>query len=554
MLTELHIRHFAIVKSLDIEFSQGMSAITGETGAGKSIALDALSLCLGSRADASLVRPGCDKAEINACFSLTEGSPAHQWLQQQDLDDELDCVLRRTISKEGRSKAWINGSPVPLSQQKSLAPLLVNIHGQHEHQLLTRDDHQLDLVDSFARHPQLLQHVQSLYRDWANTERQYRQQQQQHADREAQRQLLEYQVGELNELAIVEDEFEQLEADHKRLSNSRILAESSLFALNALYEGEHNSANGLVQGALARLQEAAELDKQLGAINELLQQATVHIEEAALQLRHYKDDLTVDGNELSQVESRMTDAIAIAKKHQVAPQQLHQHHQQLQQELDQLLASDAENEQLDERRQQLRENYRQAAQELSDSRQQAADQLSSKITQAMQQLNMPHGRFAIAVQHDQQANATAKGTDNVEFQVTANPGQPLQPLSKVASGGELSRISLAIQVMSATQRTVPTMMFDEVDVGVSGPTAAVVGSMLRELGEQCQIICVTHLPQVAAKAHQQLQVSKRTDGEHTETSVDSLSKQQRVVELARLLGGDKVTDLTKANAQELLAS
>lgn len=553
MLTELHIRHFAIVKSLDIEFTQGMTAITGETGAGKSIALDALSLCLGSRAEASLVRPGCDKAEITALFSIAEQSPADCWLRQQELDADNECVLRRVISKDGRSKAWINGSPVPLSQQKALAPLLVNIHGQHEHQLLTRDDHQLHLLDSFARHQQLLDDTATNYREWADTEKRYRQHQQQRADREAQRQLLEYQVQELDEFALQEGEFEQLEADHKRLSNSRQLLESSSFALNALYDGEHNNANGLVQSALTRLQEAADMDSQLTPMNNLLQQAMVHIEESALELRHYQEAITLDGGELEQIEQRMGQALKLAKKHQLAAAELHQHHQQLKQQLQELHAGDVANEQLAEQRQQLRSAYRECAKRLSESRQQAARQLGDKITQAMQKLNMPHGRFAIALQHDDAAPATAKGTDSIEFQVTANPGQPLQALSKVASGGELSRISLAIQVMSATQQTVPTMMFDEVDVGVSGPTAAVVGSMLKELGQHSQIICVTHLPQVAAKAHQQLQVTKQTNGKETETQVTPLSNKQRVIELARLLGGDKVTDLTKANAQELLA-
>ncbi len=553
MLTELHIRHFAIVKSLDIEFRRGMTAITGETGAGKSIALDALSLCLGSRAEASLVRPGCDKAEISACFVVADDSPAAEWLKDNELDADGECLLRRVINKDGRSKAWINGSPVPLSMQKALAPLLVNIHGQHEHQLLSKDEHQLQVLDQYARHQSLLLQTRDLYKQWAQVEKNYRQQQQAKADQQAQRQLLEYQVQELNEFALAEGEFEQLEADHKRLSNHRTLKEASLFALNALYEGEHNNANGLVQSAASRIQEAADMDAQLGDIDKLLQQAMVHIEEAALELRHYQDQMTLDGGELEQLEARMTQALKLAKKHQCAPTELYQLHQRLVQELAQLKANDEAGEQLAEQRQQLRQQYRQQAKQLSDSRLRAAQELSEKITQAMQQLNMPHGRFEITLEHQDSAPATAQGTDKVQFQVTANPGQPLQPLSKVASGGELSRISLAIQVMSATQQTVPTMMFDEVDVGVSGPTAAVVGSMLRELGLQCQIICVTHLPQVAAKAHQQLQVAKQINGQKTETQVTALDSDQRVIELARLLGGDKVTDLAKANAKEMLA-
>ncbi|QZN91723.1 DNA repair protein RecN [Idiomarina abyssalis] len=554
MLSQLTVRNFAVVKSLDIEFHNGMTAITGETGAGKSIALDALSLCLGSRADANWVRPGQEKAEISAVFTLAADSPAYQWLISNEFDTDEDCVLRRVIQRDGRSKAWINGTPVPLSQQKSLAPLLVNIHGQHEHQLLLKEDHQLSLLDSYARHQHLLDKVQEDYRNWASVEKQYQHYQQQKEELEAQRQLLEYQVNELNEFALTDGEFEELDQKHKRLSNSKVLLEAGVFALNALYEGEHNNAAGLVQSASQRLEEAAEMDTALTPINQLLQQAKVHIEEAALELRQYQDDLELDPGELQVVEERLSTAINLAKKHQIPGAELSQQHKKLIAELNSLEQAGEHAEQLDEERQQARKTYRDSAQKLSNSREQAAKELSQKISQSMHELNMPHGRFVIQVEHDASARATRLGTDQVDFLVTTNPGQPIQSLNKVASGGELSRISLAIQVMTATQKTVPTMMFDEVDVGVSGPTAAIVGSMLQKLGKTSQVICVTHLPQVAAKAHHQLQVSKTTDGAETETAVTALSNEQRVIELARLLGGDKVTDMAKANAKELLAS
>jgi len=554
MLSQLTVRNFAVVKSLDIEFHNGMTAITGETGAGKSIALDALSLCLGSRADANWVRPGQEKAEISAVFTLAADSPAYQWLISNEFDTDEDCVLRRVIQRDGRSKAWINGTPVPLSQQKSLAPLLVNIHGQHEHQLLLKEDHQLSLLDSYARHQHLLDKVQEDYRNWASVEKQYQHYQQQKEELEAQRQLLEYQVNELNEFALTDGEFEELDQKHKRLSNSKVLLEAGVFALNALYEGEHNNAAGLVQSASQRLEEAAEMDTALTPINQLLQQAKVHIEEAALELRQYQDDLELDPGELQVVEERLSTAINLAKKHQIPGAELSQQHKKLISELNSLEQAGEHAEQLDEERQQARKTYRDSAQKLSNSREQAAKELSQKISQSMHELNMPHGRFVIQVEHDASARATRLGTDQVDFLVTTNPGQPIQSLNKVASGGELSRISLAIQVMTATQKTVPTMMFDEVDVGVSGPTAAIVGSMLQKLGKTSQVICVTHLPQVAAKAHHQLQVSKTTDGAETETAVTALSNEQRVIELARLLGGDKVTDMAKANAKELLAS
>ena len=554
MLSQLTVRNFAVVKSLDIEFHNGMTAITGETGAGKSIALDALSLCLGSRADANWVRPGQEKAEISAVFTLEADSPAYQWLISNEFEADEDCVLRRVIQRDGRSKAWINGTPVPLSQQKSLAPLLVNIHGQHEHQLLLKEDHQLSLLDSYARHQHLLDKVQEDYRNWASVEKQYQHYQQQKEELEAQRQLLEYQVNELNEFALTDGEFEELDQKHKRLSNSKVLLEAGVFALNALYEGEHNNAAGLVQSASQRLEEAAEMDTALTPINQLLQQAKVHIEEAALELRQYQDDLELDPGELQVVEERLSTAINLAKKHQIPGAELSQQHKKLIAELNSLEQAGEHAEQLDEERQQARKTYRDSAQKLSNSREQAAKELSQKISQSMHELNMPHGRFVIQVEHDASARATRLGTDQVDFLVTTNPGQPIQSLNKVASGGELSRISLAIQVMTATQKTVPTMMFDEVDVGVSGPTAAIVGSMLQKLGKTSQVICVTHLPQVAAKAHHQLQVSKTTDGAETETAVTALSNEQRVIELARLLGGDKVTDMAKANAKELLAS
>lgn len=554
MLSHLTIRNFAVVKSLDIEFHNGMTAITGETGAGKSIALDALSLCLGSRADANWVRPGQEKAEITAVFTLDTDSPAYHWLSANEFDTDDDCVLRRIVQRDGRSKAWINGTPVPLSQQKSLAPLLVNIHGQHEHQLLLKEDHQLNLLDSYARHQHLLDKTQNDYRNWASVEKQYQSYQQQKEELDAQRQLLEYQVSELNEFALADGEFEELEQKHKRLSNSKVLLEAGVFALNALYEGEHNNASSLVQSASQRLAEAAEMDTALSPIHQLLQQAKVHIEEAALELRQYQDDLELDPSELQLIEERLSAAIHLAKKHQIPGSELSHQHQKLVDELNNLEQAGEQAEKLDEERQKARKAYRESAQKLSTSREQAAAELSQKISNSMHELNMPHGRFVIQVEHDPTARATRFGTDQVGFLVTTNPGQPIQALNKVASGGELSRISLAIQVMTATQKTVPTMMFDEVDVGVSGPTAAIVGSMLKALGDTAQVICVTHLPQVAAKAHQQLQVSKTTDGTETETAVVALTKEQRVIELARLLGGDKVTDMAKANAKELLAS
>ncbi len=557
MLIHLHIRNLAVVRQLDVDFRAGMTAITGETGAGKSIALDALGLCLGNRADVDLIRADADKAEVSATFQWqSPQAPVAQWLFTEDLtdaDDPNSCVLRRVITREGRSKAWINGIPVTVAQLKQLAPLLVNIHGQHEHQLLTRPEHQLQLLDAYARHQHLLDEVSHAYQHWYQLRRQQKQLHQQQADNEARLQLLHYQVSELNEFALGEDEFEALERDHKRLANSAALQEDSAFALNAIFEGEHNNAYSLLQSALSRLEQQLDTDPGLAETVRLLSDASVQVEEAARELRRYQDAIELDDELLLYTEQRMTQTLQLARKHQLSPQQLYDHHQQLLIELRELQESQAASDTIDDAVEQAATLYRQAAAALSASRAQAAAELSERIAVSMQQLNMPHGRFIIEVTHQAQAPATRSGTDAVNFMVTTNPGQPLQALAKIASGGELSRISLAIQVITASQMTTPTLMFDEVDVGVSGATAATVGKLLRQLGESNQVICVTHLPQVAAKAHQQLRVDKVTDGENTETTMVHLDPNERVIELARLLGGDEITAATKANAAELLA-
>lgn len=556
MLTHLQIRNLAVVRNLDTDFSAGMTAITGETGAGKSIALDALGLCLGDRADADLVRAGQSKAEVIAEFELTPTSPALHWLERQELSDENHphtCIIRRTITQEGRSRAWINGAVATVTQLRELAPFLVNIHGQHEHQLLNRAEYQQRILDAYAGHSQLLQQVTEYYQHWRKLHQQQKQWQQQQEEFAARRELLEYQVQELDEFGLSEGEFEQLDHEFKRAANTAGLKEDAEFALNVLFEVEHNSAHGLVQAALSRLENQLDNDPQLADTVKLLSDAKVQIDEACRDLRHYYDNLDVDPATLAQIEQRVSQAVKLAKKHQVEPALLPQKHQQLSEELAQLSATESDLSTLEQSIQQASQAYRQAAAELSKSRQQAAAKLAKAITASMQQLSMPHGQFAIEVEHHAQQPATAMGTDTIQFLVSANPGQPLQALAKTASGGELSRISLAIQVITANQLTTPTLMFDEVDVGVSGATAATVGKLLRQLGQQAQVICVTHLPQVAACAHQQLQVAKVTDGRSTETSMIALTEAERVLEIARLLGGDKVTESAKANAAELLA-
>lgn len=553
MLTQLHVRQFAIVKDLNIELKAGMTAITGETGAGKSIALDALGLCLGARAEAAMVRPGADKAEITAVFDIHANTSATRWLAEHELDVDDDCILRRTLTAEGRSKGYINGAPVPMNLLKALGQLLVNIHGQHEHQLLTHNDHQLKLVDGYAQHHELLQDTREKWKQWQLLRREQNELKEQREQLQSRRQLLSYQVGELQEFALQPNEFTQIESDHRRLAHASTLRDEAAFSLSSLYDGEHNNAFSLLQTVIERLAQQQSVDSQLEPIVNLLSEAGVQIEEAVRELRHYQDAIDIDPEELVELERRMTTAMQLAKKHQIAPQQLPELQARLEQELQQISDSNARAEGLDKELEEAAQAFQKSAEKLTKSRQKAATDLGKRISQSMHGLNMKAAQFKVELNTDSK-HASALGMEQINFLVSTNPGQPLQPLNKVASGGELSRISLAIQVITANQSSTPTLMFDEVDVGVSGPTAATVGNLLRTLGQSTQVICVTHLPQVAAKANQQMCVQKIHSKDSTETTMIAVQGDERVVELARLLGGDQISDKAMANAQELLAS
>ena len=530
-----------------------MTAITGETGAGKSIALDALSLCLGARAEASMVREGADKAEISAIFSTEQLSAVQSWLLERELDADFDCVVRRTISAEGRSKAYINAAPVPVSLLKELGNLLVSLHGQHDHHLLMRNEQQLALLDQYGHHENLLNDVRAQWKAWQVLRKEQSQLEKAAETNQAQRQLLEYQVQELEEFALKEGEFETLEAEHQRLANTSSLQENALYGLNSLYDGEHNNAYGLVEQVAQRLRESAEIDPQLNPVVELLDQASVQIEEAVRELRHYHDHIESDPESLVEVESRLSTALQLARKHHVAPAQLPAHHAELSAELNALTSCGERLESIEKEIAAASKVYQESAKKLSSARLLVGKKLSSQVEQTMHDLNMREGKFVVRVETDATHHASALGIDQISFDVAMNAGQKPQPLQKVASGGELSRISLAIQVLTAQQEGLPTLIFDEVDVGVSGPTAATVGKLLRKLGEANQVICVTHLPQVAARAHHQLEVEKSSLKGATTTQMKQLSQAQRVQALARLLGGDNVTANTLANAEELLA-
>ncbi|AEA97538.1 DNA repair protein RecN [Alteromonas mediterranea] len=557
MLAHLSISNFAVVKQLSVHLENGLTAITGETGAGKSIAIDALSLCLGERADANAVRKGSTKAEIIAHFSLNGNVAAKTFLDEHELtsdEDENSCFIRRVISKEGRSKAFINGVPASLQQLKGLGQFLLAIHGQNTHLQLLKEDHQRELVDSYAQHDDILDNVKDAYSQWRDKQRTLKTLQDQAQQREDRLQLLTYQVRELDEFAIEEGEFEELETEHKRLSNGQSLLEQAQTSVYNLYENDEGNALSVIQSSIERLGELETHDASLTPIIALLNDASIQIEEAAGELRSYCDHLEIDPLRLQQVEARYAKAMDLARKHSVMPEALYKHHQELTTEFTSLSEQDTLLGTLEGEVATAREDYLQTTKGLSESRQQAAIKLGQDIEAQIRQMNMPHAKVDIQIQYDEFKKPVSTGLDTVEFKVSTNPGQDADKLEKVVSGGELSRIGLAIQVIASDHNATPTMIFDEVDTGISGPTASIVGGLLRKLGKQSQVMCVTHLPQVAAQAHNQLFVTKLTDGESTETQMLALTKQDRIDELARLLAGDKITKSALANAKELLKS
>ena len=554
MLCHLHISNFAIVRALEIDWASGMSTITGETGAGKSIAIDALALCLGERADAAVVRPGADKADIVATFDISALPAARDFLQQQDLLMGNECIVRRVVSNEGRSRGYINGVQVPAQQLKQLGQYLLSIHGQHAHQLLLKADYQRQLLDAYVANSELLQQCRQSYRYWQQLQQEHQTLQHSQQQRDAQRQLLEYQVAELDQFAPQADEFSELEAEHSRLTHGNTLLSQSQQCLQQLYDDDEQSIYRALSQVTYQLEQLQALDPALAGVQQMLSEALLQTEEASRELRRYADKVELDPERLAEVDERLAQWLNLARKHQIANEQLAERHQQLAAELAELTGSEQRLTELELAIQQASRQYQQAAAVLTAARQQAASELSELISKNMHELSMANARFAINVSTLPLEQASANGLDLISFEVSTNPGQPLQALSKVASGGELSRISLAVQVILADKVTTPTLIFDEVDVGISGPVAAGVGRLLRQLGQSTQIICVTHLPQVASQGHQQMFVEKYTDGIATETRMRQLNDDERIQEIARLLAGENISANALANARELLCT
>lgn len=554
MLVHLSIHNYAIVDHLDLELRAGMSAISGETGAGKSIMLDALGLCLGDRADSGVVRPGSDKADILASFDLADIPEARTWLAERDLDSDGPCILRRVITAEGRSRGYINGSPCPQGDLKALGELLIDIHSQHEHQSLLKTDTHRRLLDEYAGSQDLARQVQLAAQRWKQTRNELERISSQGDEQRARHQLLSYQLEELENLALGDNELEQLEQEHKALSNAESLLGACRQVLDLCSESDAGNVLSALTASLNRLGAFSGQGGALGEASNLLASAQIQIEEAVGELNRFIDHFDADPQRQQFLEERLDTIYTLARKHRIQPSELATLQQQLFEELEGLNADDEAGERLAEELAAYERHYQEKAAELSALRGNAAESLAAAVQQEMQALGMPGGRFSIQLQALDNNEPNGNGLEAVEFLVSANPGQPLRGLAKVASGGELSRISLAIQVITAQTSRVPTLVFDEVDVGIGGPTAEVVGQLLRRLGERGQVLCVTHLPQVAAQGHQHLFVHKRRGEGATSTAVSQLDESGRIEEIARMLGGVDLTEESLAHARKMVTS
>ena len=549
MLKYLSIRNFVIVETLELEFSSGFTALTGETGAGKSILIDALSLALGERGDAGMVRSGCERAEIAAEFDIGALPTLQAWLREQALagDDDV-CLLRRTLDSGGRSRGFINGSSATLQQMRAAGELLLDIHGQHAHQSLLRAGAQREMLDSHAGLGKVSEQVAERYQAWQALQRRRTQLEQNAEAVAAERELLNFQRRELETLNFSDGEWQTLQADHARLSHAAGLLETAQFGVEVLSDAD-TACLAQLNALVARLRAGLEFDASLQDTLTMLVSVQNELQEAVYAFRHYQEKLDADPQALQQMESRIADVMEAARKYRVKPELLPQALLQVMARLDEL-GGTADVAELARQEAVARDEYLVLAKKLSAARAKAAKQLSGEITAAMQTLAMQGGQFAVALLPLAEGNA--HGLESVELQVSANPGSPLRSLAKVASGGELSRISLAIQVAASDAASVPTLIFDEVDSGIGGRVAEIVGSLLKQLGKRHQVLCVTHLPQVAAQADQQWQVSKAVEQGVTLSHIQILKDEQRVEEIARMLGGVKITATTRKHAAELL--
>ncbi|KZC18362.1 DNA repair protein RecN [Rhodanobacter sp. FW510-R12] len=551
MLTSLYVRHFAVVEAAEVAFGPGLTVVSGETGAGKSLLVDALMLLAGARADSGMVRAGSDRAELAAEFDLAELPEARQWLRREELDEDGGCQLRRVIRAEGSSKAWINGRPANARQLGELAALLVEIHGQHEHQALLSRPHQLALLDAYAGHDDLLARVRDSAVQWRELGARMRKLSG-GDDRDRRIEMLRHELGELEQWALPPAELDELEASHKRLANAGRLAEGTAGVVELLDGDSEFALRRALGRAHAELGKLAAIDGKLAPLLELLDNAGIELGEAADGLVRYAQDVDLDPERYAEVDQHLARLHELSRRHRLPLAELHDRLDALRLELGELEGAGDALEKLAAQRQRLQHDYTAAATQLSEARADAAARLGEEVSALMAELGMAGGVLRIELEAAGGDEPDPQGRERCELLVSANPGQPPRLLRKVASGGELARISLAIEVATLGKDTVGCMIFDEVDTGIGGAVAEVVGQKLRALGARRQVLCVTHLPQVAAQGHAHLKVSKHSDGDSTRTRIERLDAGGRRDELARMLGGVEITRETRAHAKQML--
>jgi DNA repair protein RecN (Recombination protein N) len=551
MLLNLTIIDLAVVKSLNLDLAKGMSVLTGETGAGKSILLTALGLALGDRADSGYIRPDCQRAEVNLEFDLNDAPQAQRWLQEHELNDEQQCLIRRVVTTDGRSKAYINNRPVTLQTLQTLSEQLVEIHGQHAHLTLLNSDEQRRLLDVFAKTQPLLDKVNACFKHWQQAHKELNALQKASSEKHQREELLRYQLEELQQLDFSHYDYAALSEEHNKLANLEQILSTGAMQLDVLYENDLSLYASFNQ-SIKELTHIARFAPELTDIITLLSEAQIQTEEAALQLRSFLKDQEADPQRMADIESQIAIIQNLSRKHHVSPEKLPDLLAQLEAELNSLTHSSERIEQLKNETALLFAHYQQLAQQLSEKRQQQAKKLQKQISATIKELGMPQGEFIVELTQSDKETPKQNGIDIVTFLISANVGLPPKPLAKVASGGELSRISLAIQVTTASDKSTPTMIFDEVDSGIGGGIAEIVGQKLRHLSHNRQVLCVTHLPQVAAQAHQHLYVEKNNKTDITASTVRLLTEPERITEVARMLGGVTITANTIAHAQEML--
>lgn len=552
MLSHLSIRNYTLVDQLDLDLANGMTAITGETGAGKSIMLDALALTLGDRADFSRIRKGQDKAEVNAIFDASENLLAMEWLRDQDLDQDGDCILRRSIQSSGKSSAWINGRPVTLGQLKDLAELLISIHSQHEHQKLVRPAYQAELIDQFGELESLRDQVKAAWQNWQSALQALQSLQASQEVNQARRQELEAIAEDLDRLALQAGEFELLEQEQAELANAEAIIQTLQRLVDLLREDEQFSLDQGIRRAVDLVESLPGRSAQLDEALEMLHTASIQLDEAGSLIRSEADRVELNPERLQQVEDRLSDIFQTARKYRLNQEDLGEFSEATRAELNRLSDPEAALAEAEQTSAQAGKTYLELARKLSAERTKAGAALCDQVNPLFDGLAMKGAAVQYLIKADETKYAGANGIDQIELLVRTNPGQDFGSMAKVASGGELSRISLAIQMVTAKQGQMPCLVFDEVDVGIGGATAERVGSLLRQLAARAQVICITHLAQVAAHAHAQMCVKKEDSEGSMRTAIEPLGKSEREREIARMLRGSEITEAALQNARELL--